>query len=842
MAKQRKSKRQLVRDERRKKKRENELQDDEAREDTRDAKRQRIHEDGMDQVNGGNLYYEDDGDGKSGPRDGGQEYGGREYAVPRQRAGPREFPGSREYPESREYPGPEHAGPDYAGTGDPREFFGLLSEAEQEYFRRADELLELNEFDTPAERRVFLANVFREARGKELKLASSQSCSRLMERLMQLATTRQKKRLFGAFSTHFMTLVSHRFAGHCCEQLFLQSARAVGKEGTADDDEDEAEAEAADDNDDGNDKNDTSMEQHFLLVLDELEPHVSALLTDRFGSHALRVLLVVLSGRPLDQLATRTMMRSRKKEVVTVAGEEARKRAAASDGDASTTNAIASSSTTASAAAVRSVPPSFVAAVRKILADIVAALDPASLRVMATHPTGNPVLQLLLELEMGEEKKTKKGKEAKEEDDTLLGRLLPGAPASLSDPQSPAAELIRTLVYDRIGSRLLETLVNNSPGRLFKALYASTFAAQVEADDADESSKEKDTSTSFARPMAVYLRNDVACYPAIRVLERLGRDELVAVITQQILAAPTAASMSGRTAAPAAVVAQLVERQRFSVLRTLFVRCAARSVDQTVVRQLVEALRQAVGAERHSDSAKLITRLCLGESDGDVDESEKLRGGDVRDEKKEAAAVAHGCLLVTAMQAIPGPPAQAVQKSLLALSSEQLAHLATATTASAAIVITAIAATNSDSHSRSQAPVVKQLVARLVPAYLQLATSPSGHAVLVAIVQRPSRVADASAGASGGTPAGAFVAHLELPFHLKEAFVSQLSTQEDTLRACWPGRVVWRAWRIDLWRSRRADWIRWSKAGEPEGLQKSTAPLAAAAWNRVLDEEDGEST
>jgi len=79
-------------------------------------------------------------------------------------------------------------------------FYGLLDEGEQEYFRRADEMLEVNQFADAEERCLFLTNVYREANGKELKIASSQSCSRLMERLILLSTPNQLKTLFGKFS------------------------------------------------------------------------------------------------------------------------------------------------------------------------------------------------------------------------------------------------------------------------------------------------------------------------------------------------------------------------------------------------------------------------------------------------------------------------------------------------------------------------------------------------------------------------------------------------------------------------------------------------------------------
>ncbi len=83
-------------------------------------------------------------------------------------------------------------------------FYGLLDEEEQEYFRRADELLELNQFGDDEERNLFLANVYKEANGKELKIANSQSCSRLMERLIIVSTPEQLKALFGKFSGQYV--------------------------------------------------------------------------------------------------------------------------------------------------------------------------------------------------------------------------------------------------------------------------------------------------------------------------------------------------------------------------------------------------------------------------------------------------------------------------------------------------------------------------------------------------------------------------------------------------------------------------------------------------------------
>ena len=89
--------------------------------------------------------------------------------------------------------------PPYAGPAE-LPYYGLLGEDEQEYFKGADSILELNQFADAEERDLFLANVYKEANGKELKIANSQSCSRLMERLISLSTPDQLKALFQKFS------------------------------------------------------------------------------------------------------------------------------------------------------------------------------------------------------------------------------------------------------------------------------------------------------------------------------------------------------------------------------------------------------------------------------------------------------------------------------------------------------------------------------------------------------------------------------------------------------------------------------------------------------------------
>ncbi|KAK4096759.1 ARM repeat-containing protein [Parathielavia hyrcaniae] len=710
MGKTRKSKRQLIRDEKRAKKRGRELADDEER----GAKRQRHDDD-----DNGNSFYTLDPNADFIALDD----------------------------DERTHDAPSHR--DRGGNFE-REFFGMLADQEQEYFRHADELLELNDFPSPEERHIFLQNVYREARGKELKLASSQSCSRLMERLILLSNARQKKRLFGAFAGHFMSLVTHRFASHCCEKLFLMSAPVVTQELSGDDvesgepDEDEP--------DEVTEAMNTSMEDLFLLTLDELEEHLSFLLSDRFGSHALRVLLMVLSGRPLDQAGTKSLLQGKNKEHITVEG--------------------ALAGTSGLTSQTRTVPSSFSVAIQKIIGDSTASLDSTALRVLAKHPTGNPTLQLLLELELELVVKPKKGK--KEDDGkgdvstvTLLERLVPDAPASFSDETSQACEFVNGMLYDPIGSRLLETLIAHCPGKIFKGLHANIFGPRIQS----------------------LLRNDVASYPAIKVLNRLSKEDLADAVQKSL-----------------PEISSFVEKGRFNVIKTLFERCHVRGATAELGSLLPALTTACGGAWKH-----LIPKLCALDEPEPETKEKKFQPPDA---KNKTALLSHGSQVASTLLGIPGQPSKAIQNSLLALPPDHLLRLTTSSAPTSSLFAKALTVPPQLPHFH------KLLVAAMQPHIYDMTVSKHGNAIVAAIIAAPSKAAGGGGDDARNVPV--------VPFHLKENIMAQLERRESDLRGSWLGRNVWRAWKGDLWCHRRQEWVRWAKERDPEGERVAGMPRARA--------------
>ena len=86
-----------------------------------------------------------------------------------------------------------------AGAQWQRPYYGSLDDDEQAYFLRAGDMLDGNAFSSSDDRLSFIAQVHKEADGKELKLANSQSCSRILERLIWMSNPNQLKRLFKKF-------------------------------------------------------------------------------------------------------------------------------------------------------------------------------------------------------------------------------------------------------------------------------------------------------------------------------------------------------------------------------------------------------------------------------------------------------------------------------------------------------------------------------------------------------------------------------------------------------------------------------------------------------------------
>jgi nucleolar protein 9 len=382
----------------------------------------------------------------------------------------------------------------------------------------------------------------------------------------------------------FLHLVQHRFASHCCEALFIQGASVVTSELSARHGKLET------------DEHSPSMEELYLQTIQELDEYLGYLMTDRFASHTLRVLLVVLSGQSLEQSASKSVVQSRRKEHVSVTTE--RKSDLALE--------------------ARKVPESFTGALSNLISKCVADLDTTYIRALANHPTGNPTIQLLLQLEL-----TQFGKQKAKDEKSIIHKLLPDDPLT---EETDSGKFINGMLYDPVGSRLLETIIEFAPGKTFKSIYRNF----------------------FRQKLGTLAGSDVASYVVGKILNRLSGDDLADAVETFCPQIPT-----------------LVERNRTAVIKTLIERCVVRGLDTKSIATALEAAYGGPGSFEITNLLKLNKSspmdapISAGASSKEAGSSRLAQAPSQNSPEK-----LHGSLLAQAMITSEGPLSTLIYDSL----------------------------------------------------------------------------------------------------------------------------------------------------------------------------------
>lgn len=466
-----------------------------------------------------------------------------------------------------------------------------------------------------------------------------------------------------------------------------------------------------------------TMENLFLYTLNELENNLGFLITDPFASHTLRVLLLVLSGRPLADVNTTALLQSKKKENVSML--------------------VGTLSISEMRTMSRTVPESFGLAVEKIIFRSVAGLDTTYLRALATHPVANPVLQFLLVLEL-----SSSGKQKAKDPRSLFRKLIPEDSPELD---SSTTSFINNLAYDTVGSRLLEAIIKHAPGKSFKMLYGTIFGDKI----------------------GILAKNDVAGFIVIKFLERLSKEDLHSA-TEQI----------------GPFIGFLLQRSRTSIIKTLIERCRIRDVD---VQPISDAIVQAYGSNA---SHRLMEMLRLDTSNTDGMAEDRKR----QVEKQDAAKV-HGSLLAQTMLDTPGVLRGLITDGLLTMDITTLIIVAKDRSASRMLQCSLAVSEESLKYRRV-------LVQRFF-----------GHITELATDTIASHVVDEFWTASKG-----------LKF-IREQIAAELFKNEAIIRDSFSGRAVWKNWKMDIYKTKRRDWMFGAKeAGDSKtGLELARERFASTA-------------
>ena len=462
------------------------------------------------------------------------------------------------------------------------------------------------------------------------------------------------------------------------------------------------------------------MENLFLYTLNEFEGNLSYLMTDPFASHTLRVLLLVFSGLPLSGTTTTTLYQSKKKETVSVFAQEP--------------------SINESKMLKRTVPDSFRDAIDKTISTFAAGLDVTYSRALATHPIGNPVLQLLLELELSDRTKPRA-----RYSDSLFRKLIP---KEQDDELTDTSSFINGLAYDAVGSRLLEVIIKYAPGKTFKTLYKSIFRDRIQ----------------------IFAENDVASFVVIKTMDRLSKEDLKYAVSQLC---PQFSS--------------IVERSRTSIIKVLIERCREREVETDLI---CDALQKAYG----SNPLHLVANMLKL----NVDNTEGMAEDRKRRLQTQDSARVHGSLLAQSMLDASGALREIITKGLLALETSTLISMSK-DRSSSRVLQSSLVCTGQTLQFR------RILVQRFF-----------GHMFDLATDSIASHVIDSFWVATAGI---AFI---------RERVAIELVENETQLRESFSGRVIWKNWKLDMYKTKRREWMFEAKLAE--GDSKSGIELARARF------------
>ena len=550
--------------------------------------------------------------------------------------------------------------------------------------------------------------------------------------------------------THMLTtiprfpyLVQHLFASHCCDKLFLASAVIVDEE-TRTDKQGDGAVKVQLEHEIGltkpadevvREEASPSMESIVLSVLDELWPRFEEHLSHMSASHCLRVLLTVLAGEPLPN--HKTAFKIRKKD--------SQAKGEAESGQLSTP-----------LPQVSHVPPSFGMALERLI-EAVAGMDTSYLRDLAMHSTGSPCLQLLLRLEL-----SRFGKQRAKDENSIIRKLLPDDPIS---EESQSGLFIRALMSNPIGSFLLEEVLQLCPGKMFKGIYRDFFKNRLH----------------------ILVKDEMSGYIVLKVLERLGKDDLDEAIG---LIIPE--------------VSQLVKRDRTLIIRTLIERCVYRGVDTTpLALKLQSAYSGPNGFELtrllkfgHGDRLSTDRKKATSHEDA---ENVRVKGSESTisttsysySTSMTPSQKLHASLLARTMISIPGILSEMIFGSLVRMGAA-LALTMARDSAASQVLQAALVSPNASVIFR------RKMIQQFYGHVGELALDPSGSHVIDAVWH--------------GTQGLAFI---------RERIAEELAENEAALRQSVAGRAVWRNWRMVLYRRRRSDWVKMSR--DTAGNQRFTS-------------------
>lgn len=337
-------------------------------------------------------------------------------------------------------------------------FFGLMDSTELEYFKQAESTLAADIFSSPEERAGFIHGVFEEAKHKEMKLATNQSCSQLLERLITVGNSLQLHELFRSFSGNYLALAKHKYSSHCLEALFSKSAGLIESEMALSNPLDLYKTTREEENNDNHDYTDEpqiTMENLFLFMVEELRKELNDLPKHPYGSHVLRTVLSVLSGSPISPNIIRSKKSRTMRKIVDMMSP------GNDDGPLGKQSSSSSYQT----------PDAFTECLGKLIHDMTANLDSTSARELAIDKLSSPVITTIISIQLRANIKKPK---------SPLLDLIFISPAISMNKDPTEESFVEYLLSDSVGSHFFESTIAVMPIKTMERLYNLYMKSRVD--------------------------------------------------------------------------------------------------------------------------------------------------------------------------------------------------------------------------------------------------------------------------------------------------------------------------------------------------------------------------
>ncbi|KAJ2910594.1 Nucleolar protein 9, partial [Coemansia aciculifera] len=338
--------------------------------------------------------------------------------------------------------------------------YGLVNPDLQKYLKSCEDMLDEQKLGSTEDRDIFINNVYSEMKNFELQLTTDHEASRILEKLFWISNDYQIKRYFAITREDTIRLVVHRFSSHTVQTLLLLSAIALERE---------MRGEVCDFADIGGDDSEINGPQSVRTALPTFEelilgltraliPQWSYLMSNEYASHILRVLLLVLTGSPIeDQANPKSSIKSKRsvKYMEDRNGAPSRHR---------------------SLAAKRAVPDSFNVALKELLQTVSDDMSDLAARGFTSTTVGSTVLQSMLELQAERTNIEYPG--------SLLDKCLMGLVSDKGSSEVNGARrdaYIKMMIEDVSGSHFLQLVMKICSSELLQKIYDQYFRKNLKA-------------------------------------------------------------------------------------------------------------------------------------------------------------------------------------------------------------------------------------------------------------------------------------------------------------------------------------------------------------------------